>query len=33
MTFFFDISGVMACPIEYTTEQGYDMQFGTNVIG
>lgn len=23
----------MACPIDETTPQGYDMQFGTNVIG
>ena len=26
-------SGVMTCPIDWTTTQGYDMQFGTNVIG
>ena len=28
-----DHSGVMACPIEQVTEQKYDLQFGTNVIG
>ncbi|KAI0052000.1 NAD(P)-binding protein [Auriscalpium vulgare] len=26
-------AGVMACPVDWTTKQGYDMQFGTNVIG
>ncbi|KAI0058522.1 NAD-P-binding protein [Artomyces pyxidatus] len=26
-------AGVMACPVEWTTEQKFDMQFGTNVIG
>ena len=27
------LSGVMICPIEWTTTQGYDMQLGTNVLG
>ncbi|KAI0051997.1 NAD(P)-binding protein [Auriscalpium vulgare] len=26
-------AGIMACPVDWTTTQGYDMQFGTNVIG
>ncbi len=26
-------SGVMYTPVENITEQGYDMQFGTNVLG
>ncbi|KAI0052001.1 NAD-P-binding protein [Auriscalpium vulgare] len=26
-------AGLMACPVDWTTAQGYDMQFGTNVIG
>ncbi|KIP02442.1 hypothetical protein PHLGIDRAFT_26578 [Phlebiopsis gigantea 11061_1 CR5-6] len=26
-------AGVMYCPIAETTAQGYDMQFGTNVVG
>ncbi|KAI0058521.1 NAD(P)-binding protein [Artomyces pyxidatus] len=26
-------AGVMACPVDWTTEQKFDMQFGTNVIG
>jgi len=26
-------AGVMACPMDQTTAQKYDMQFGTNVIG
>lgn len=26
-------AGVMACPPAMRTEQGYDMQFGTNVLG
>ena len=26
-------SGVMICPIELLSEEGYDLQFGTNVIG
>ena len=26
-------SGVMSCPMELTTPDGYDLQFGTNVIG
>ena len=26
-------AGVMSCPIEYVTDDGYDMQFGTNVLG
>lgn len=26
-------SGVMACPADLVTLDGYDMQFGTNVIG
>ncbi|KZO92783.1 NAD-P-binding protein [Calocera viscosa TUFC12733] len=29
----FASAGVMACPIELVTKQGYDMQFGTNVLG
>ncbi len=27
------LSGVMHAPVEQVTEQGYDMQFGTNVLG
>ncbi|KAI0263268.1 NAD(P)-binding protein [Gloeopeniophorella convolvens] len=27
------LSGVMTCPKELLTEQGFDLQFGTNVIG
>ena len=27
------VSGVMAPPKEQVTAQGYDLQFGTNVIG
>ena len=26
-------SGVMVPPIEQVTTQGYDLQFGTNVVG
>ncbi|KAI0058525.1 NAD(P)-binding protein [Artomyces pyxidatus] len=26
-------AGIMACPVDWVTEQKYDMQFGTNVIG
>lgn len=26
-------SGVMDSPIDHVTKQGYDLQFGTNVIG
>ncbi|KAG6857165.1 hypothetical protein H0H87_008735 [Tephrocybe sp. NHM501043] len=26
-------SGVMILPVELLTEQGYDLQFGTNVLG
>ncbi|KAI0040862.1 NAD-P-binding protein [Auriscalpium vulgare] len=26
-------AGIMACPVDWTTAQGHDMQFGTNVIG
>ena len=26
-------SGVMACPTELVSEDGYDLQFATNVIG
>ncbi|KZV84369.1 NAD(P)-binding protein [Exidia glandulosa HHB12029] len=26
-------AGVMACPVEMITSDGYDLQFGTNVIG
>lgn len=33
ITLLSEFSGVMACPINETTPQGYDMQFGTNVIG
>ncbi|KDR82946.1 hypothetical protein GALMADRAFT_238637 [Galerina marginata CBS 339.88] len=29
----FNNAGVMACPIEQLTAQGYDLQFGTNVLG
>ncbi|TFK51790.1 NAD(P)-binding protein [Heliocybe sulcata] len=29
----FNNAGVMMCPIEQVTAQGYDMQFGTNVLG
>lgn len=29
----FNSAGVMVCPVEQLTKQGYDMQFGTNVIG
>ncbi|KAI0782859.1 NAD(P)-binding protein [Abortiporus biennis] len=29
----FNNAGVMLCPIEDLTNEGYDMQFGTNVIG
>jgi len=29
----FNNAGVMNCPVEYLTDDGYDMQFGTNVIG
>ncbi|VDB92420.1 unnamed protein product [Peniophora sp. CBMAI 1063] len=29
----FNNAGVMACPMNLLTEQGYDMQIGTNVIG
>lgn len=27
------ISGIMACPLDQLTDDGYDMQFGTNVLG
>jgi retinol dehydrogenase-12 len=27
------LSGVMYTPVDKVTEQGYDMQFGTNVLG
>jgi hypothetical protein len=27
------LSGVMYTPVDKITEQGYDMQFGTNVLG
>jgi hypothetical protein len=27
------ISGVMNTPVDKVTEQGYDVQFGTNVLG
>jgi hypothetical protein len=27
------LSGVMNTPVDKITEQGYDMQFGTNVLG
>jgi hypothetical protein len=27
------ISGVMNTPVDQITEQGYDAQFGTNVLG
>ncbi|KAI0826441.1 NAD(P)-binding protein [Irpex lacteus] len=29
----FNNAGIMSCPIEHTTADGYDLQFGTNVIG
>ncbi|KAH8831575.1 NAD-binding protein [Flagelloscypha sp. PMI_526] len=29
----FNNAGVMWCPIELTTEDGYDLQFGCNVVG
>ncbi|KAH9917183.1 uncharacterized protein B0H18DRAFT_1035790 [Fomitopsis serialis] len=29
----FNNAGVMWCPIEWVTENGFDMQFGTNVVG
>ncbi|KAI0319298.1 hypothetical protein OF83DRAFT_1282014 [Amylostereum chailletii] len=29
----FNNAGVMSCPVDLVTEQGYDMQFGCNVIG
>ncbi|EIW74073.1 NAD(P)-binding protein [Coniophora puteana RWD-64-598 SS2] len=29
----FNNAGVMSCPIDYVTDDGYDMQFGTNVLG
>ncbi|KZO92779.1 NAD-binding protein [Calocera viscosa TUFC12733] len=29
----FNSAGVMVCPVDQVTKQGYDMQFGTNVIG
>ncbi|KAF5371625.1 hypothetical protein D9758_003597 [Tetrapyrgos nigripes] len=29
----FNNGGVMMCPIELVTTQGYDLQFGTNVLG
>ncbi|THG95971.1 hypothetical protein EW026_g5779 [Hermanssonia centrifuga] len=29
----FNNAGVMWCPVEMMTEDGYDMQFGTNVLG
>ncbi|EPQ56499.1 NAD P-binding protein [Gloeophyllum trabeum ATCC 11539] len=29
----FNNAGVMICPIDQVTAQGYDMQFGTNVLG
>ncbi|KZV61498.1 NAD(P)-binding protein [Peniophora sp. CONT] len=29
----FNNAGVMSCPTDYLTVQGYDMQLGTNVIG
>ncbi|KAI0310797.1 NAD(P)-binding protein [Amylostereum chailletii] len=29
----FNNAAVMACPIDPLTQQGYDMQFGTNVVG
>lgn len=28
-----DRRGVMFCPIDYLTDDGFDMQFGTNVVG
>jgi hypothetical protein len=27
------LSGVMNPPVDKITEQGYDLQFGTNVLG
>ena len=29
----FSFSGIMFCPVELLTVDGYDMQFGTNVLG
>ncbi|KAI0088815.1 NAD(P)-binding protein [Irpex rosettiformis] len=29
----FNNAGVLSCPIEQTTADGYDLQFGTNVLG
>ncbi|KZO92790.1 NAD(P)-binding protein [Calocera viscosa TUFC12733] len=29
----FNNAGVMSCPMDMITKQGFDMQFGTNVIG
>ncbi|KAI0029797.1 NAD(P)-binding protein [Vararia minispora EC-137] len=29
----FNNAGVMACPVEQLTKQGFDMQIGTNVLG
>ncbi|EJD37926.1 NAD(P)-binding protein [Auricularia subglabra TFB-10046 SS5] len=29
----FNSGGVMACPIDMITKDGYDLQFGTNVLG
>ncbi|KAF8909132.1 hypothetical protein CPB85DRAFT_1376265 [Mucidula mucida] len=29
----FNNAGVMWCPVEHTTKEGYDMQWGTNVLG
>jgi len=29
----FNNAGVMMCPMDQLTKQGYDMQFGTNVLG
>jgi retinol dehydrogenase 12 len=29
----FNSAGVMKAPIDQLTEDGYDLQFGTNVIG
>ena len=32
-TILMSVSGVMYTPVDKVTEQGYDMQFGTNVLG
>ncbi|EIN04702.1 NAD(P)-binding protein [Punctularia strigosozonata HHB-11173 SS5] len=29
----FNNAGVMSCPVDLTTADGYDLQFGTNVLG